>query len=320
MGKATDKQLVFQDDEIVKILNEIYALFKRGRFSEAIEPLEGALKIDFDYPGVTSSLKCANFWKEKQNRLEELSNSYELGETLMSNWRHFLAFVERIGDVPEKCLFSIKRYVFTTALDSFQSLYEASGIYDSDVLLRMGRCHKALGNYERAIELLETASQQKSGTAEILAELADSYSLINETRASKAFFREAFFLNPQEIDLHNIESVIIHRLADKLRKKGLRDSELLEWIPVYGTIYGVFNVKRELRPIEFGKLKQAIYKIEGEIKKKSEKAAHSVPRLINRFFWLIDHYVSTNEEKSRIEEVLEKIKALDPVIFREYTK
>ena len=42
-------------------------------------------------------------------------------------------------------------------------------------------------------------------------------------------------------------------------------------------------------------------------------------RLINHYFWLIDHYLASGEERPKIEEVLERIKALDPVVFKEYT-
>ncbi len=316
----SDKQLAFKGDEVIKILNGVYSLFKEGQFEESVARLEEALKIDYDYPGVTSSLKCATFWREKQERLEEISGTYERGEYLLSQWRHFSCFVERVGGVSEKCLFNLKQYVFGKALLCYKRLYDESGIYDSDVFLHMGRCYKGIGDYEKAIENLEIASQQKSGSPVIVVELADCYSLINEMRASKVFFREAFFINPQEIDLGNLESGFMHRLIDKLKGKGFNEPELAEWIPVYGTIYGVFNIKRELRPIEFGKLKQSIFKYQNDIRKKGEKPGFLLPRLINHYFWLIDHYISAGEDKEKIEETLAKIKNLDPVIYKEYTQ
>ena len=316
----TDKQLAFKGDDVIRILNYAYSLFKRGQFSESIEKLEKALSIDYEYPGVTSSLKCANFWKEKQEKMESITDKYERGEFLISHWKHFITFSKRIGEVSEKCLFSIKQYIFGKALECYQGLYEESGIYDSDLLLHIGRCYKGIGNYEKAIQFLEIANQQKSGSPVILVELADCYAMINEDRASKVFFREAFFLDPQEIDLSTIETAAIERLSAKLREKGFAAPELLEWVPVYGTIFGVFNVKRELRPIEFGKLKQNIFRFESELKNKGEKTGFIVPRLINHYFWLIDHYQSTGEEKQRIDEVLEKLKNLDPVIYKEYTQ
>ena len=315
-----EKQLAFKDDEVVKILNNVYNLFKKGRFVETRDRLEQALKIDFEYPGVTSSLKYANFWIEKQQRLEHIEGDHDRGEYLLLQWKHFASFVQRVGDASEKCLYSIKQWVYKTALDFFKSIHDEVGVYNTEVLTRIGKCYKGIGNYEKAIEYLEIASQQKSGAPMILAELADCYSLINEARASKVFYREAFFLDPQAIDLANIESPAINRLVDRLREKGFTEPELSEWIPVYGAIYGVFNVKRELRPIEFGQLKQRIFKFENDLRENKDKKGFLVARLINHYFWLIDHYINIGEEKAKIDEVLLKIKNLDPVIYKEYTK
>ena len=44
-----------------------------------------------------------------------------------------------------------------------------------------------------------------------------------------------------------------------------------------------------------------------------------MPRLINRYFWLIDHYMSAGEPRERVEEVLAKIRELDPRVHRDYT-
>ena len=317
---ATEKQLSFGDDEVIRILNSVYVHFREGRFSDATEKLERALRIDFEYPGITSSLKCADFWQERVDKLPDLHDAYEKGEYLLGQWRHFAAFKEKMADISEQCIFSLKTFVFSQALQNFLQMYEESGIYDCDVLLRIGRCYKGFGDYERAIEFLEKATQQKSDNPEIMAELADCYALVDEIRASKAFFREAFFLNPHRIDLANLESAFIHKLVKKLVDRGYRKPDLLEWIPVYATVYGIFNVKRELRPIEYGKLKQRIFKYENEIKQGKEGSGSLIPRLINHYFWLIDHYVSAGEEKARIDEVLEKIKDLDPNIYHEYAQ
>jgi hypothetical protein len=75
-----------------------------------------------------------------------------------------------------------------------------------------------------------------------------------------------------------------------------------------------------LRALEFGKLKQAIYALENELRDAGpESCAVLVPRLINHYFWLIDHYVNVNDDKARINEVLLKIKLLDTDVYNRYT-
>jgi hypothetical protein len=60
----------------------------------------------------------------------------------------------------------------------------------------------------------------------------------------------------------------------------------------------VFSVKREMKPLEFGKLKQSIFLLEREIESEP-RARGLVPRLINRYFWLIDHYMAAGESREK---------------------
>ncbi len=298
----------------------MYKLFKEGLFEDAIPLLEDALAIDFEDPQIISALKCAQFWEERFERLDALSGKYEKAEYLVLHWSHFSDFISHGGDATEKCLFYLKQFVFGSALRLYIDLLEESDIYDADILLQIGRCYKAIGNYEKAIEHLLIGNQQKNGSAQIIAELGDCYSLINETRISKAFFREAFFINPNELNIDSFDSGMIKKLVSAVREKEIPETEINEWIPVYGAIYGVFNVKRELKALEFGKLKQAIHSLEKDVREKTETSKRLVPRLLNHYFWLIDHYVCAGEDKSKIEEVLAKIKTVDFDIFCEYTK
>jgi tetratricopeptide (TPR) repeat protein len=309
-----EDQLIFRDDASIQILNAVSLHLKDGAFGEAVGELEKLLERDVSYPGAASALKCAAFWREREEE-EGPRDGFERGERLLAQWRQFLAFAERLADVPEGCLFAIKRYVFSTALASYLKEAGPDGGSDPDVLLRLGRCCKGVGNYERAIDCLERANREKRESAAILAELADCYSLVSETRAAKVFFREAFFIDPQEVDLAEMESPLATRLAAGVRQRGLSGLEVAEWMPVYGAIWGVFSVKREMKPLELGKLKQSIFQLEKEI----ERGRRVLPRLLTRYFWLIDHYQMAGEPRRRIDEVLERIRELDPQVHAEYT-
>jgi tetratricopeptide (TPR) repeat protein len=311
-----ERQLTFKENEIIQILNKVYLSFKAGQFKEASTMLEKALEIDFESVDVTNALKCANFWLEREDRLAAVSGAYEKGEYYLNQWKVFSGFISRMEKLSERCLFNIKYYIFGKALDHYLTLHNEADLSDPEILFRIGRCHKCRGNYENAINFLEQASHYKHDDAAILAELADCYSLVSENRASKVFFREAFFIDPQSIELSYLESPIIQRLVDKLKGRfGEAGAELQEWIPVYGTIFGLFNVKRELRPLELGKLKQAIYQLEKEVEQGQKRVT---PRLINHYFWLIDHYLNSGEDRQKIEEVLGKIRDLDEEVHSEY--
>jgi len=313
-------QPILKDDAVNQAFHDVYQALRDGAFAEAIDALERILEADVDSPGAASALKCAGFWKERLEKEHAPADGFEHGEQLLAQWRLFQVFAERLADVPERCLFAIKQFVFSAALASYLSSgQESEQGGDPDVLLQVGRCYKGIGNYERAVECLEAANKERRDDARILAELADCYSLVNESRAAKVFFREAFFIDPQAIDLAGLESPLVQRLAAKLRQRGFSGPSLNEWMPVYGTIWGVFNVKREMKPLEFGKLKQAIFQLEKDCRTASAARDILVPRLINRYFWLIDHYMTTGEPRERVDEVLAKIREIDSRVHGEYT-
>ena len=346
--------------EAHEIFDTVCHALREGLFAEAIDALESLLENDVEFPGAVSALKCAGFWREQQERdpaapghrddpgrAGSVLEGFERGEQLLGQWRLFQAFAARLADTPERCLFAIKQFVFSSALASYGATGSgaagggfgaAGGGFDAAaagpdeaapadaetgedpyLLLQIGRCYKGLGNYERAIECLERANRQGRDDARVLSELADSYSLVNESRAAKVFFREAFYVDPQAVDLAGLESPLVSRLAARLREKGYVEPLLNEWIPVYGAVWGVFNVKREMKPLEFGKLKQAIYHLEKERRIPGPEGERAVPRLINRYFWLIDHYLTTGEPRERVEEVLQKLKETDPGVHEAYT-
>ena len=330
--------------EAHEIFDTVCHALREGLFAEAMDALGSLLERDVEFPGAASTLKCAAFWREQRDREPAdrhdardsrgaVLGGFERGEQLMGQWRLFQAFAARLADTPERCLFAIKQFVFSSALASYGGAADrdsgedgtarAAGAETGDdpyLLLQLGRCHKGLGNYERAIECLEHANRLTREDARVLAELADCYSLVNESRAAKVFFREAFYVDPQAVDLAGLESPLVSRLAARLRDKGYVEPLLNEWMPVYGAVWGVFNVKREMKPLEFGKLKQAIYQLEKERRLTGPDGERAVPRLINRYFWLIDHYLTTGEPRERVEEILAKLKETDPGVHAEYTR
>ena len=264
-------------------------------------------------------MKCVNFWIDRQRSTEEMNNAFDAGEYLLAQWRVFLGFVARIGTVDEACMFAMRQHAFGSALLYYRQLLQEAGNHDALLFLRVGRCYKGKGDYERALQFLEAATRENREDAETLSELADCYALINEVHAAKAMFREALFIDASAIDLHNLESEMIGRLVSKVRELGYNGTELKEWLPVFGELFGVFTVKRELRPIEYGKLKQAIYALEREYHETKQGKELLKPRLLNHYFWLVDHYEIAGGERALSDEVLLKIRSVDEDIHRQYT-
>ena len=307
-------------ESITEMLKNVYELLKNGAFGDAGAILEDALSIDFDHGEVVCALKCVRFWAEKESRYNEIADSFERGEYLMKQWEAFLSFLERGHEKFEQGKYSLKQWVFGKALSDFIILLDEPSGSDPEILYRIGRCYKGKGNYKQALEYLEACNHQKTDDPKIIAELADCYAFINETQAAKVFFREAFFLDPQKVDLNALESMMIQRLIEKLKSMDLDGRSLSEWIPVYGVLFGVFNVKRELRSLEYGKLKQSIFTLQSKLAEEGKAEIETEPRLLNRYFWLIDHYISSGDSREKVDEVLDKIRAVNMSIYEHYTQ
>ncbi len=299
------------------MLKKAYDALKQGQFQASIELMKKAAESDKQRLEIEQALQCAFFWQERKDKIRELDH-YSQSEYLMTEWNNFLNYTSSLPDIAPNCFYNIKHYVYTLALENYLKLADSKELLDFESLLKIGRIHKELGNYESAIEVLEHAHQTKRNDPQVLADLADCYAQVDEMKASKLFFREAFFIDPEAIDISAIESPFFHTLLEKMKQNGIKKSELRLWIPVFGTIYGIFNIKRELKPIEIGKLKQSISILESKLCEKSEAAGKIIPLLLNKFFWLMDHYLSIKAPQADIDDLLLKIKELDENIYMKY--
>ena len=342
----TERQLTFEQDDIAQMVNSAYDQLRAGRFAESIELLERAMELDVEFAGVTATLKCARFWSARQSRVSDLSGPRARADYLLSQWRAFREFAARISDLPERCRHDIRYYAHSAALAYL--LEEKGGATKGDttngsetdgagnaraeqppaqararqneasINQLIGRCYRAMGDFEHALDYLERARHDAGDSAKLYAELADCYALINDSRTAKIFFREAFFLAADEVGIEDLESPLIRQLVGHVADAGISE-HVAEWVPVYGAAHGTLSVRRELRPLEYGRLKQAIFELEKRLSSDVEDSVpHTLPRLLNRYFWLMDHYSAAGEEARRVEDVLDRLRTVAPDIYELY--
>jgi len=309
-----------ENDQASGLLKEAYEKLKASDAVTSCELLEQALDLDFENEEIKYALKCVHWWLEHTRRIDEIKNPYEKGGFIISLFKQYHVFLGQFDKVYDQCQYAVRFFVYSRALFFFEGLLGShANLHDHGLLLMVGRCYKGLGNYDEALNYLEQAVRIKREDAETLAEVADINALLAQTKAAKALFREAFFLDPSKIDMRALESALIIKLRDKVSALGYKEEDLCEWIPVYGYLWGVFSVKRELKQMEVGRLKQSIFSLEAECSANPSRREHLKPRLLNRYFWLIDHQEISHEDPSLIEETLLKIKVTDPDIYKMYT-
>ncbi len=308
-----------EQESVSALLINAYESLRSVDLDSAVGFFDKALVLDFEYPETLFALKCANFWTDRMDRITALPAPFERGEYILSQWKGFTSFLAKLSGDFEPARYAFRRFVFGLALREYLAVPEEDrASCEADLEFRLGRCRKCCGDYDAAIRHLETAARARREDSGTLAELADAYALSGEMRSSKALFREAFYLDPSGIDLAFLESEMITRLAARVAAIPYEGAEIAQWIPVYGTLYGVFTVRRELRQVEVGKLKQSISELERDIKDNPKEAPLLKPRLINRYFWLVDHYEAIGEAHSRIDEILLKVRLLDQSVYTLY--
>ncbi|PKL06732.1 MAG: hypothetical protein CVV53_02810, partial [Spirochaetae bacterium HGW-Spirochaetae-9] len=289
-----------------------YECLKNADLGNASRFFEEALHEDFDNAEVLFSMKCAQFWQGCIDETSQLEKPLAKGDHIVARWKSFQVFLTRIPGDFEMARYAFKRMVFSVALDFFLAIPdEEKEALDAEFDLRAGRCRKALGDYETAQQHLERAVKTRKDDARCLAELADCHGLSGEQSASKVLFREAFFIGPDKIDIELLESDMIQKLAGKVRERELSEKEVPEWIPVYGELTGLFGSKRELGPQESSRLNSSMFQLENDLRENPGLAATLKPRLLNRYFWILDHLEASGADQSRSDKILLKIRLLD---------
>jgi len=311
-------------------LSQAHNLIENGKPDQAKVLLEDALTADLDNDNLVFAIHCCSFWAETFASLVTYT-PYEGGELLVNQWKKFTRLVSKEEESLKKrsmentllksTVYAFKRGIYGCALSKFSEIPEEKDpVFFSEVLRKAGLCHKRLGSYELALSCLNKANAMHPAQPAVLAEFADCYDLCGETKFAKLMFREAFFLDAQKIELANLDSPIINSLVEKVSEEGYSGAELLEWIPVYGTLLDVFNIKRTLRSQEVGRLKQDIYARENELKNPANNEALIKPRLISMYLRLIDYYILSKESVKRIKEVTLKIKLLDSKLYKKFVE
>lgn len=260
------------------------------------------------------------FWAERKKIYDSLPGHIRKGKYLSEQWQSFTAFTAGWGSGGKgRTADCIRRRIFGRALYNFTSARNETRIADGELLYHIGICHKRLGSYGEAASYLENASFKQQQDAAILAELADCLALLGKEEKARFLFREAFYINPSVINPDLLESGEIRQVAETAAGMGYSGMLLREWIPVIGVRDGYLNVKREIKDLEFRKLRQDILELEEKLDSSDGDRELTIPRLINKYLRLIDFYETRNNIGGK-KDTLSKIRGLSPDFFEYFYK
>ena len=289
---------------------------KQGNPLEAQKIISSLFEQDLESTELIYTNKCCIFWGDSIKRLKSIEDNIERSESILQEWKDFQNYNSRETKPYEPAQNAVQEGFFKNALEEYKKMLEEKDpLQKAEIYKNTGICYKKLGDFENARAFLTEANNIYPNQSSVLAELADCYSLCGEDKFGKVLYREAFFADPDSIDLDFLDSELIKCLIEKTKSKGYSGKALQYWIPVYGVLCGVFNIKRELTSQEVARLKKDLYAMENEIKDPSCNSEILVPRMLNCYFWLMDHYYLAKENQAKINEVLLRIKLLDSAVY-----
>lgn len=297
----------------------VYGLIRSGKITEALRTFEETLRKTFDEES-ECGIKVIKYVLSRINKIKSLGDYHTIADTLVSEWKNTLSWINtnNCGKFSE-LVDAIRYYIFYVALKYYQTIIENmdanSNVVDVDLMIKVSRCYREIGEIDKCIELLEEVRQYDLYDSSVLANLADAYFEIRDVEASKLFFREAFFWDPQKIDVFDMKSMIIKKLIKVVMDNGYRGEEVNEWIPIYGVIENVFDVRRELSQEEVNLILERVRSMESQYNSNRNWRNVLEPRLLNSYIWLIDYYFLQVEDYEVARSIGKILQKLSPNIY-----
>jgi tetratricopeptide (TPR) repeat protein len=329
---------------------------------EARRLFDAALTADYRCLSAKTALKALRWWCGCFESAP--AGGAERGSYLMSRWDAFYRFLHLADGGRAKCkdgaigaegrvkhedgavdadrvkaidpLRAVRSWVCREAVGAFAyNPLDPSQNGNAGLLWQLGLAHKGSGDYQSALEFLKASAGLKPPPPALLFELADVTALLGDERGAEVMMRQAFFMDPLAVDEYSMESALFCDLLRAVRERGYEGDELLEWMPVWGTLLRTFTVRRELSQAELGRLNAEVFELETALKswgaKDAALKALRTPRLLNKYFWLVEHYERTEaagsggREKSGgshalFKDTLLKIKYIDEFIHDQFVK
>ena len=318
-------KLSFSDDPFLRESAEVYQFISEGNFNEAVKIADQLMNINPDYPGLTEAYRTAKFWSNRENEIKKSGDGKKAADFLMKEWKAFEDYASYKEMKSSSAYKSAMRYVFFKASEQYKNAFKFSEETDNnfDLLISLGECFLRLKEYKNAIETLEFAMTSYKSDAKLLLILGESYYHIDDIPKCLLYMREAFQIDPSQIDITLIEAKPVLEIIEAVQNSGRNIKDIREWIPVFGYLTDVFYVRRNLNKHQVESLKREVFNLENSLNRLSIDdidATNIIPRLLNKYLWLLDYYEHQNVNAENSDDIKNRLLALDKELFENFFK
>lgn len=316
-------QLTFSDDPLLQESTEIYQLISEGNFQEAIKKTDQLMNVNPDYPGAVEAYRTAKFWSNRENEIRKTGEGKKAADFLMEEWNAFEEYASYKEMKSSSAYKSAMRYVFFKAAEQYKIAFQHNEETDSkfDLLINLGECFLRLKEHKYAIETLEYAMTSYKSNAKLLFILGESYYHVDDIPKCLLYMREAFQIDPSQIDLTLIEAKPVTEIIRSIQESGKNVRDIREWIPVFGFLTDIFYVRRNLNKHQVESLKREIFNLENSFSRMNSEdieATNILPRIINKYLWLLDYYEHQNVNIENSEQIKSRLLTLDKDLFNDF--
>ena len=316
-------QLTFYDDPLLNESNEIFQLISEGKFHEAIKKTDHVMGINPDYPGIAEAYRTARFWSNREKEFRKLPEGKGAADFLMEEWASFDDYASLKEMKSSSAYKSAMRYIFFKAAEHYRLAIQYNQETGSrfDLLTKLGECFLRLREHKFAVETLEFARSSYRSSARLLFILGESYYHTDDLPKCLLCYREAFAVDPSEIDLSLVEAVPVKDIIKAINDSGRNFRDIREWIPVFGFLTDIFYVRRNLNKHQVESIKREVVNLETSLTRlglDEIESTNILPRMLNKYLWLLDYYEHQNRNPENTEQIRSRLIALDSELFSEY--
>lgn len=312
-------QLKFTDSPLNERFEEGLSYIQKGDFKQTLEIMEEIFNMNPHFTHAVDTIKAVKFWQSRWSQVFQVREGSERARYLLNEWEAFQNFAETNKIGQGLLMIHVKNLIFKKIIRNLILTYQQSEVPNLEILVQIGEIFLSIDEIQKSIETFEYARLFRKRDSYLLSLLAEAYYRNNNIKLSKLLFREAFLYNPEKIALSKLTADFLHTIIGYIQQNfNMPGPVLVQWIPVYGVLLNYLNCKRELTAEETAKLKEEAGELEKQYHAKHFTDDDTVPRLINRYFWLLDYYVLQNSNEEYIKIYLDKLKEVDPKIHKEY--
>ena len=318
-------QLTFSDDPLLRESAEVYQYISEGNFREAVKIADQLMNINPDYPGLVEAYRTSKFWSNREKEIYTIGEGKRCADFLMKEWKVFEDYASDKDMQSSSAYKSAMRYIFFKASEQYKIAFKHNEETDNnfELLINLGECFLRLKEYKYAIETLEFAMSSYKSDAKLLFILGESYYHIDDIPKCLLYMRDAFQVDPSQIDITLIEAKPILEIIEAVNNSGRDIKDIREWIPVFGYLTDVFYVRRNLSKHQIESLQREVFNLEKSLSILSIDdidATNIIPRLLNKYIWLLDYYQHQNVNAENSGEIKNRLLSLDKDLFDEFFK